>query len=147
MRVAKHTLALGLMGLALAGCPSKSEPSASGTPKAGAAKGGPPAPPPASVQVAIVKTRQVRPTAEYAAQTSARRTVEVKGQVEGILEDFTFAEGSYVTKGQTLFTIDPRSYQAAVRTAEAQIERVRADLTYAERQVNLRRAQADLAQA
>lgn len=46
-------------------------------------------------------------------------SVSIRPQVGGELTGVHFKEGEYVTKGQKLFTIDPRSYEAAVRQAEA----------------------------
>lgn len=46
-------------------------------------------------------------------------SVSIRPQVGGELTGVHFKEGEYVTKGQKLFTIDPRPYEAAVRQAEA----------------------------
>src|SRR5436190_23576625 len=46
-------------------------------------------------------------------------TVEIRAQVTGQLLSVEFAEGADVTKGQLLFTIDPRPFEVALRQAEA----------------------------
>ena len=46
-------------------------------------------------------------------------TVEIRSQVTGQLLTVEFAEGADITKGQLLFTIDPRPFEVALRQAEA----------------------------
>jgi len=58
-------------------------------------------------------------------------TVTVRAQVSGTLERVHFQEGQDVRKGDLLFTIDPRPYQAALRQAEANLARDRARETSA----------------
>lgn len=54
-------------------------------------------------------------------------SVTVKSQVEGQLSQVHFEEGQQVSKGQLLFTVDPRPYEAAVQQAEANLARDRAE--------------------
>ena len=68
----------------------------------------------------------------------APETVEIRARVTGYLFDIGFAPGNDVTKGQRLFKIDPRPYQAQLDQANAQIR-------LAQTQLNL--ARADLARA
>ncbi len=51
------------------------------------------------------------------------QTVQVESQVGGVLLSVDFTEGQEVTKGQPLFHIDPRPFQAALRQAEANLAR------------------------
>jgi membrane fusion protein, multidrug efflux system len=53
----------------------------------------------------------------------AYATVSVKSQVTGVLNQAHFKEGQDVKKGQLLFTIDPRPFEAALRQAEANLAR------------------------
>jgi multidrug efflux system membrane fusion protein len=70
----------------------------------------------------------------------AYSTISVKSQIEGVLIRVHFKEGQYVNKGDILFTIDPRPYEAALKQAEAnlakdnaQLENARVEVTrYAE---------------
>jgi multidrug efflux system membrane fusion protein len=58
-------------------------------------------------------------------------TVAIKARIGGELQKVWFAEGQSVAQGATLFTIDPRQYQAALRQAEAQLARDKALLVKA----------------
>jgi len=53
-------------------------------------------------------------------------TVSVEAQVAGELLDVHFKEGDFVHKGQLLFTIDPRPYEAALARAQATLMRDKA---------------------
>jgi multidrug efflux system membrane fusion protein len=59
-------------------------------------------------------------------------TVAIKARIGGELQKAWFTEGQTVAKGSTLFTIDPRQYQAALRLAEAQLARDKALLEKAD---------------
>lgn len=61
-------------------------------------------------------------------------TVSVKSQVTGVLMQAHFKEGQNVKKGQMLFTIDPRPFEAAVKQAEANLARDVAQLQNAREQ-------------
>jgi multidrug efflux system membrane fusion protein len=61
-------------------------------------------------------------------------TVAVKSQVTGVLTEAHFKEGQTVKKGQRLFTIDPRPFEAAVKQAEANLARDAAQLQNAREQ-------------
>jgi multidrug efflux system membrane fusion protein len=63
-------------------------------------------------------------------------TVSVKSLVTGELTDFFFKEGDYVRKGDKLFTIDSRTYEAAIKQAEANLLKDRAQQTLAEANLN-----------
>jgi membrane fusion protein (multidrug efflux system) len=112
--------------------------SACGKDKAPAGEaGGPPggAPPPPQVTVITVQPRTVAVPFELTGQLEGSREVEVRARVSGILLERTFAEGQPVKKGQTLFTIDPAPYRAAVQAAEADVAEQQAGLSRAEREV------------
>jgi multidrug efflux system membrane fusion protein len=61
-------------------------------------------------------------------------TVQVRAQITGQLSEVHFTEGQEVKKGQLLFTIDPRPFQAALQQAEAVLARDTATANNAERQ-------------
>ena len=82
--------------------------------------GGPPHGfPPAQVSVMTVEPKTLPATFEYTGQTLGSREVEVRARVTGILQTRNFVEGGPVTKGQSLFTIDPAPFVAAAVRAEA----------------------------
>jgi membrane fusion protein, multidrug efflux system len=64
----------------------------------------------------------------------AYSTVAVKSQVTGVLTQAHFKEGQNVKKGQLLFTIDPRPFEAALKQAEANLARDAAQLENAQEQ-------------
>ncbi|MDE6633518.1 MAG: efflux RND transporter periplasmic adaptor subunit [Muribaculaceae bacterium] len=88
------------------------------------------------VKVAEVDTASVDVYGEYEGDIRARQSVEVTARVEGVLEKMLFKEGSYVTKGQTLFVIDPKLYQARLERSQAQLDRAKALLDKAKRDLN-----------
>ncbi len=63
------------------------------------------------------------------------QTVAVQPQVSGLLDRIAFTEGQDVQKGQVLFEIDPRPFQAALAQAEALLERDRAQAENAQAEV------------
>lgn len=79
-----------------------------------------PAPPARQVIVAKVTTADVPLYLDEIGSTTAYETVEIKAQVSGQIISRDFKDGADVKKGDLLFTIDPRPYQAAVDQAKAQ---------------------------
>ena len=77
--------------------------------------------PPPEVNAITVELRQVPVTFEYVGQTAGSREVEVRARVTGILLSRNFKEGGRVEKGQSLYTIDPAPFQAALARAEADV--------------------------
>lgn len=80
-----------------------------------------PAPPPAEVGVYTVQAQPLTLTTDLPGRTSAFRVAEVRPQVGGILQERLFTEGSEVKKGQPLYQIDPRTYEAEVARSEANL--------------------------
>lgn len=91
--------------------------------------------PPPAVIVAPVIRKTVPIYGEYVGQTAAVNTVEIRSQVEGFLEKISFVEGSTVQKGQLLFQIDPREYEAAVMKAKASLAQSEAALVKSKQDV------------
>jgi membrane fusion protein (multidrug efflux system) len=105
------------------------------------------APPPALVLVTEVQPGDVAIYSEYSAQTFARDLVEVRGRVDGFIQKRLFEVGSDVEKGQVLYELDLRPYQAEVAKAAGDVRQSQASLQFAKNQVALLQAQADLAEA
>jgi RND family efflux transporter MFP subunit len=80
-----------------------------------------PAPPPAPVSVAVVLSREVHQADEFSGRIEAAEQVAVRPRVGGHLEQVHFKEGAEARKGDLLFTIDPRPYQAELQRAEAEL--------------------------
>jgi membrane fusion protein (multidrug efflux system) len=110
-------------------------------------KSDPTAPPPTPVLVTDVTLRDVAIFSEFAAQTYARNMVEVRGRVEGYVDQWLFRPGSDVKAGQVLFVLDLRPYEAALQQAAGNLHQSEADLEFASKQVSLLQAQANLAAA
>lgn len=77
--------------------------------------------PPPEVTVVKIEPRNIPTVFEYTGQTAGSREVEVRARVTGILQKRNFLEGGAVTAGQSLFTIDPALYEAALKRAEADL--------------------------
>lgn len=75
------------------------------------------------VEVAPVNTDDVELYGEYVGRIRAQQFVEIRARVEGFLEKMMFEEGTYVKKGQRLFLIDPKLYEARVNKARAQLNK------------------------
>lgn len=74
-------------------------------------------------QVGVV-TLEAQPftlTSELPGRTSAYRVAEVRPQVDGIVQKRLFTEGGEVKAGQQLYQIDPATYQATLKSAEANV--------------------------
>ncbi|HSW87072.1 MAG TPA: efflux RND transporter periplasmic adaptor subunit [Rhabdochlamydiaceae bacterium] len=87
-----------------------------------------------SVPVTVAKAVQcdVPIFLDYVGHMEAFTTVQINSQIEGILKDQYFVEGQTVNKGDLLFLIDPRPYQAALQKAEAALALTLANLKYDE---------------
>lgn len=94
-----------------------------------AARGGPP-PVPVNVAQAVQKTVPV--SFRAIGHVEPIETVAVRARIGGELQRVWFEEGQFVAAGATLFTIDPRPYQAALAQAEAGLARNQALLVKAE---------------
>src|ERR1041384_2344370 len=77
-------------------------------------------PPPRPATVAKVVTKDVPLYLDEIGTCSAYETVQVQAQVSGVITARHFQDGSEVKKGDLLFTIDPRPFQAVLDQAKAQ---------------------------
>lgn len=113
-RRAQSALALALLAaLVAAGCSSEAAPA-----------GGPPPP---EVSVAPVLSKPVGQWDEFTGRVAAVESVELRPRVSGYVQRVAYAEGQEVRKGDLLFVIDPRPYQAALDRAQAELARARAE--------------------
>ena len=96
------------------------------------AKGaGAPERPPSPVVVAPALERDVAVYVEEIGRATAREVVSIQAQVSGPITNIHFTDGADVKRGDLLFTIDPRPFQAALDSADANLEQNRAALDLA----------------
>src|SRR5689334_9249020 len=81
----------------------------------------PAVPPPPEVSVLTVAPETVSAHYEFVGEAAASRRVEVRSQVTGVILARPYAEGTDVAKGTLLFRIDPTTYEAAYRSAQARL--------------------------
>jgi multidrug efflux system membrane fusion protein len=102
------------IGAALAGC-------GKGAPQQQATR------PPPPVTVATAVQQDVPQYIDEIGHTVASELVNITPQVGGQITERLFQDGAMVTKGQHLFTIDPRPYEAKVKQAEANVQHALAE--------------------
>ena len=90
------------------------------------------APPPPKVTVAKPIEREVRNYFEATGNTAAINTVDLVARVQGFVQAIGYADGDFVKKGTSLFTIEPEPYQLKVEAAKASVNSARAALTRSE---------------
>ena len=78
---------------------------------------------PPTVSVIQPVAREVVEWDEYIGRLESPETVEIKARVSGYLDKVHFKEGKEVKKGDLVFTIDPRPYQAEFDHADAEYQR------------------------
>ena len=103
------------------------------------APAGAPAAAPVSVPVSHPVEEYVTDYADFTAQIAAVDSVQVKAHVWGYLEKVNFKEGALIKKGDVLFELDPRPYEAMLNQAKAKVAQDEAQLSFdeAEYQRNL----------
>ena len=72
---------------------------------------------------------------EYTGRFEAVERVEIRARVSGYLDSIHFRDGQMVEKGDLLYVIDPRPFEAAVVQAQAEIERATAELAFASKEL------------
>ncbi|MGH9895967.1 MAG: efflux RND transporter periplasmic adaptor subunit, partial [bacterium] len=95
----------------------------------------PPPPPPPEVKVAEVLQRDVPVYIEAIGETRGSTEIEIRARVEGFIESVDFEEGTFVRKGQLLYTIDPKPYEAALSQAQGSLAVAEADQARAHQDV------------
>ncbi|MBB3139330.1 efflux RND transporter periplasmic adaptor subunit [Halomonas organivorans] len=114
MPVRPLMVALALLGaIVLAGCDSQADSASAQQ-----------APPP-QVSVAEVVIKDVRYWDEFTGRIQPVERVELRPRVSGHIESVNYTEGQEVAKGDVLFVIDQRPYQAQLAGAEADLQRAR----------------------
>jgi membrane fusion protein (multidrug efflux system) len=101
----------------------------------GCEKPPPPPPPPPEVTVGSVVQQDVPVVMELVGQTSGAQDVEIRARVEGYVEQVAFAEGTVVNKGDLLYRIDPKPFEAAIAGAKGDLATAQARLDKANNDV------------
>jgi RND family efflux transporter MFP subunit len=102
-------------------------------------------PPPPAVQVAAVEQRDIPVQHEWVGTLNGLVNAAINAEVTGYLLRQDYAEGSFVHKGQLLFEIDPRPFQAVVDQAAGQLAQSKAQ--WAQARAGLVQAQAQVVSA
>ena len=104
--------ALIVMSVALSSCTKQSPP---------------PAPPPPPVTIAKPVRKEIVEWDVFTGRTDAVESVNITPRVSGYIDNITFKAGDMVNKGDLLFVIDPRPYQATLDQASAQVRQAEAN--------------------
>jgi membrane fusion protein (multidrug efflux system) len=105
------------------------------------------APAPGEVEVVEVEQKDVPIYSEWIGSTDGMVNAEIRAQVSGYLLRQNYIEGSFVTKGQLLFEIDPRPFQAALDQAKGKLAEAQGKLGQSESQLIQTQAQVSQTQA
>jgi len=93
---------------------------------------------PLPVNVVTVVEKEVNEWDEFTGRLEAVESVEIRPRVSGYITEIHFAAGAIIKKGDLLYVIDPRPYQADFDRAAAELERMEAQLKLS--QIELDRA-------
>ncbi|WP_205954147.1 efflux RND transporter periplasmic adaptor subunit [Pantoea stewartii] len=91
---------------------------------------------PPEVGVVTVKSEPLKISTELPGRTLAYRIAEVRPQVSGIILKRNFIEGSEIKAGESLYQIDPATYQASYDSAKADLAKAEANARIAQLTVN-----------
>jgi RND family efflux transporter MFP subunit len=138
----KSLLAFGAVGASALAVPFVASRTHASTPQAAAASA--PAP---KVTVAPVESRELTEFEELTGHVDAVETVELRARVSGHLESVNFHAGQLVQKGDVLFTVDSRWYQAQYDLAAAQAELAESEANRAKALQNAAAVSAEEAEA
>lgn len=94
----------------------------------------PPAPTPPEVLYATPVLQTVTEFEEFTGRTWAVDTVEIRSRVSGYLEEVKFDDGALIEKGELLFVVDDRSFEAQVDRADAAVAQYKARIARLKRQ-------------
>jgi len=97
----------------------------------GCGKSGPSKPPPPDVEVVQVEQKDVPVWNEWIGTLDGLVNAQIKPQVTGYLLRQAYTDGAFVKKGQLLFEIDPRTFQAALDQAKGQLANAEGQLATA----------------
>jgi len=111
-------LSVGLTLVAIAGC-GRDQPAPSAAPQA------------VPVVAVTVAATDVPSVAEFVGETESSQEVEIRARVEGFLETIAYREGGLVRKGDVLFQMDRKPFEASLSAARAELQAQQARLSTA----------------
>ena len=88
-------------------------------------------PPPPEVEVVLPMIEDTTVYIEFPGKTQASSTVEIRARVKGFLKSQEFRSGQFVDVGESLFTIEPEEFAAAVASANSEVLKAKAELELA----------------
>jgi RND family efflux transporter MFP subunit len=106
-----------------------------------------PAAAPLTVQVIAAKQKDVPIYKEWIGTLDGLVNADIKAEVSGYLLQQAYTEGSFVQKGQLLFQIDPRPFEAALEQAQGQLAQAQGLLAQAQAQLAQSNAQVSVSEA
>ena len=118
-RTSALTVAVLALGLLWSGCSKKAPVTGARGPGRGM--------PVVAVSVAPVSVKAIPTDLDEIGTVEAYSTVNVKSMVQGQIVRVGFKQGDFVNRGQMLFQIDPRPYQAALDQAQANLQQAQAN--------------------
>jgi len=92
--------------------------------------------PPLPVNVVTVVEKEVKEWDEFTGRLDPVESVEIRPRVSGYVTEIHFEAGAIVKKGDLLYVIDPRPYQADFDRAKAEVDRMDAQLKLAQIELN-----------
>lgn len=92
------------------------------------------APPPMPVDIVEIKAESIEIWNDFSGNVVAVDRAEIRPQVEGRITEIRFIDGQNVQKGDVLFVIDPRTYEAALNQAKAALENAKVQAQLAQKE-------------
>ena len=117
-----HALGAILLSLLLVGCDNSAAQNA--------------APPAPAVNAADVVVKSISQWDSFNGRIEAVESVQLRPRVSGYIDKVNFTDGQEVKKGEVLFTIDDRTYRAALEQAQATLERAKTQASLARSEAN-----------
>ncbi len=91
---------------------------------------------PPMVETVTMQASKITPYHSFIGRTVAENDIDLMPRVNGELIEMHFKDGDMVEKGQVLFQIDPRPYEAALEYSKASLQKAQAELSLANREAN-----------
>ncbi|MQH43642.1 biotin/lipoyl-binding protein, partial [Escherichia coli] len=94
------------------------------------------APPAPTVSAAKVLVKSISQWDSFNGRIEAVESVQLRPRVSGYIDKVNYTDGQEVKKGQVLFTIDDRTYRAALEQAQAALARAKTQASLAQSEAN-----------